>query len=99
MNYGLHNRPRDRYAGLACRGCDACLYYIVYVLSKMATSTAKVFKEGLLEKRQRGLNHPNATHLKFQKRYIKLTTEGLTYYDEKKVYYTSYMFITQCSYH
>ena len=47
----------------------------------------EIFKEGLLEKRQRGLNHRNATHLKFQKRYFKLTTDGMAYYDEKKVLY------------
>lgn len=46
------------------------------------SSSVKVYKEGLLLKRSRGL-HSNK-RLKFQERYCKLTSGSLDYYDPKK---------------
>ena len=54
----------------------------------MATQSEQnecVYKEGILEKRQRGRNHPNTDNLKFQKRYCELTSGGFNYYKDKKV--------------
>jgi hypothetical protein len=41
-----------------------------------------VDKKGFLEKRQRGLNHPNTDRLRFQRRYFKLDNEYLRYYKD-----------------
>lgn len=40
----------------------------------------KVYKEGLLFKRQRGLHQSNTKKLKFQERFIRLTSTSLDYY-------------------
>jgi len=40
----------------------------------------KVYKEGLLYKRQRGLHQSNTKKLKFQERFIRLTSTSLDYY-------------------
>ena len=53
-------------------------------LAFVAMAVAAVYK-GFLEKRQRGLEHPNTDRLTFQRRYFELTNEGLKYYGEKKV--------------
>ena len=42
--------------------------------------TQRVYKEGLLYKRQRGL-HGNQKKLKFQERFCRLTSHSLEYYD------------------
>ena len=42
--------------------------------------TQRVYKEGLLYKRQRGL-HGNQKKLKFQERFCRLTSHSLDYYD------------------
>jgi hypothetical protein len=47
-----------------------------------AVQDKKVYKEGFLEKRQRGLHH-KTDNLQFQRRYFKLTSEGLEYYKDK----------------
>ena len=47
-----------------------------------AVQDKKVYKEGFIEKRQRGLHHKTGMLL-FQKRYFKLTSEGLEYYRDK----------------
>ena len=44
---------------------------------------SSVDKQGFLEKRQRGLKHPNTDRLKFQRRYFKLDNEFLRYYKDK----------------
>ncbi|CAI8007772.1 Ras GTPase-activating protein 3 [Geodia barretti] len=41
-----------------------------------------VDKKGFLEKRQRGLKHPNTDRLRFQQRYFKLDNEYLRYYKD-----------------
>lgn len=41
----------------------------------------KVYKEGLLFKRQRGLHKASTSKLKFQERFIRLTSTSLDYYD------------------
>ena len=46
-----------------------------------------VFKEGLLLKRQRGLNHKNLKNLKFQDRVCRLTSTCLEYYEKRKVWF------------
>lgn len=43
--------------------------------------TQRVYKEGLLFKRQRGLQHGNQKKLKFQERFCRLTQISLDYYD------------------
>lgn len=52
--------------------------------------TQRVYKEGLLFKRQRGL-HGNQKKLKFQERFCRLTQISLDYYDpnpKKRVSHT-----------
>ena len=49
-----------------------------------ALQDTKVYKEGVLQKRQRGLHH-KTDNLQFQKRFLKLTFEGLEYYKDNKV--------------
>ena len=50
----------------------------------VAMAESRVYKEGPLEKRQRGLEH-TTDKLKFQLRYFVLTTESLIYYKDGKV--------------
>lgn len=46
--------------------------------------TLKVYKEGLLFKRQRGLHKSNTKKLSFQERFCRITSQSLDYYDPKK---------------
>ena len=54
----------------------------VYAVGLGAMAAPPVDKKGFLEKRQRGLKHPNTDRLRFQQRYFKLDNEYLRYYKD-----------------
>ena len=44
---------------------------------------SKIYKMGVLSKRQRGVNHQNTTNLKFQDRWFILKQDALEYYEKE----------------
>lgn len=44
---------------------------------------SKIYMQGELLKRQRGVHHPNKRNLKFQKRYFVLNQAALEYYEKE----------------